>query len=137
MKEVLTLPEMEAAASDFMSTLKAGDVVYMEGDLGAGKTTFVRAAIQYLLGKDEPVPSPTFTLVQTYDICPPIWHCDFYRLDDPEEVLELGLDEAFSTGITFIEWPSKMGNVYEQQHYTVRILSAKYDEQRVLEIFKV
>lgn len=119
MKRVVTLPELEAAAAEFVRTLKVGDVVHMEGDLGAGKTTFVRAAIQALLGVDESVPSPTFTLVQTYDTDPPIWHCDFYRLDTPEDVLELGLEEAFARGIIFIEWPSKMGGaLFEEALYS-------------------
>ena len=120
-EKIASLSELESLASDFVRTLKQGDVVYMMGDLGAGKTTFVRAAIQSLLGHDETVPSPTFTLVQTYDSTPPIWHYDLYRLNDPEEVLELGMDEAFDQGITFIEWPQNMGNVYTPQHYRVSL----------------
>jgi tRNA threonylcarbamoyladenosine biosynthesis protein TsaE len=133
-EKTVSLSELESLASDFVRTLKQGDVVYMMGDLGAGKTTFVRAAIQSLLGYDEAVPSPTFTLVQTYDSTPLIWHYDLYRINDPEEVLELGLDEAFNQGITFIEWPQNMGNVYTPKHYRVSLETTSNTEQRSITI---
>jgi tRNA threonylcarbamoyl adenosine modification protein YjeE len=128
----VSLPELESLAAEFIRTLKKGDVVYMMGDLGAGKTTFVRAAIQSLLGQDEAVPSPTFTLVQTYDSAPPIWHYDLYRINDPEEVLELGMDEAFNQGITFIEWPQNMGNVYTPKHFLVTLENTQSSELRYI-----
>jgi tRNA threonylcarbamoyladenosine biosynthesis protein TsaE len=133
-EKTVSLSELESLASDFVRTLKQGDVVYMMGDLGAGKTTFVRAAIQSLLGYDEAVPSPTFTLVQTYDSTPLIWHYDLYRINDPEEVLELGLDEAFNQGITFIEWPQNMGNVYTPKHYRVSLETTANTERRSITI---
>lgn len=133
-EQIVTLPELEALAAMFVATLKKGDVVYMQGDLGAGKTTFVRSAIQSTLGKDEFVPSPTFTLVQTYEADPSIWHYDLYRLQDPEEVLELGMDEAFQSGITFIEWPTRMGNVYTSRHYVVDIQSTDQEDLRKVAI---
>lgn len=133
-EKIVSLSELESMASELVRTLKKSDVVYLIGDLGAGKTTFVRAAIQSLLGNHEPVPSPTFTLVQTYDTYIPIWHYDLYRINDPEEVLELGLDEAFSQGITFIEWPQQMGNVYAPNHYTVKIDTTQASEQRKVTI---
>lgn len=132
--KIVSLSELESMAAEFVSTLKKGDVVFMMGDLGAGKTTFVRSAIQSLLGNNEPVPSPTFTLVQTYDSQPPIWHYDLYRINDPEEVLELGMDEAISQGITFIEWPQQMGNVYTPKHYTVKLDAAIDTDQRRISV---
>ncbi len=132
--KIVSLSELESLAAEFVSTLKKGDVVFMMGDLGAGKTTFVRSAIQSLLGNNEPIPSPTFTLVQTYDAITPIWHYDLYRINDPEEVLELGMDEAFSQGITFIEWPQQMGNVYTPKHYTVKLDAAIDADQRRISI---
>ena len=103
----------EAALVDFGSRLApyllAGDVLALTGDLGAGKTTFSRGVIQSLLG-DVEVPSPTYTLVQTYE-CPnyELWHCDLYRLEAPADVLELGLVDMEEDIVSLIEWPDKMG----------------------------
>lgn len=132
--KTISLSELESLAVEFVRTLIKGDVVYMVGDLGAGKTTFVRAAIQSLLAQDEAVPSPTFTLVQTYDSIPPIWHYDLYRINDPEEVLELGMDEAFNHGITFIEWPQHMAKVYKPKHYRVTLETTSNPEHRSITI---
>lgn len=93
--------------------LRAGDCLLLNGPIGAGKTHFARAVIQTRLaaaGRLEDVPSPTFTLVQTYDdgICD-IWHADLYRLSNADEVMELGLDDALSDAITLIEWPDRLG----------------------------
>ncbi len=76
----------------------------LDGPVGAGKTTLARAAILSILPEPEDVPSPTFTLVQTYDTTRgPLWHCDLYRLSSVLEIEELGLEEAFETAITLIE----------------------------------
>ena len=89
--------------------LRAGDAVCLWGTLGAGKTTLARALIRALTRPDEEVPSPTFTLVQTYDGPDfPIAHFDLYRLKGPEEVRELGLDEALDEGAALIEWPERL-----------------------------
>ncbi|MGO4906871.1 tRNA (adenosine(37)-N6)-threonylcarbamoyltransferase complex ATPase subunit type 1 TsaE [Pseudorhodobacter sp. W20_MBD10_FR17] len=90
--------------------LQAGDTVLLRGGIGAGKTHLSRAFIQAKLGRAEDVPSPTFTLVQTYDAedCE-IWHADLYRLSHPDEVLELGLEAALEHGICLIEWPDRLG----------------------------
>lgn len=89
-----------------------GDTVLLSGGIGAGKTHLTRAFIQAKLGRVEDVPSPTFTLVQTYDAkdCE-IWHADLYRLSHPDEVLELGLEAAFETAICFVEWPDRLGDL--------------------------
>jgi tRNA threonylcarbamoyl adenosine modification protein YjeE len=89
--------------------LTAGDVVLLEGPIGAGKTQFCRALIRARLGYEEDVPSPTFTLVQTYEADVEIWHADLYRLTHPDEVLELGLEEAFEQAICLVEWPERLG----------------------------
>ena len=108
----LHLPDEAATVSfaeDVASCLAPGDVVALSGGLGAGKTTFARALIRAVA--DDPrldVPSPTFTLVQTYEAGRlPIAHFDLYRLSGPEEIDEIGLDEALATGAALIEWPDR------------------------------
>lgn len=87
-----------------------GDVILLSGPVGAGKSHLARAFIRARLGREEDVPSPTFTLVQTYgDPAGDLWHADLYRLSHPDEVIELGLDEAFESAICLIEWPDRLG----------------------------
>ena len=93
----------------FAARLQAGDCLLLEGQIGAGKSHFARAFIQARLGRAEDVPSPTFTLVQSYQADVEIWHADLYRLSHPDEVLELGLDEALDSAICLIEWPDRLG----------------------------
>lgn len=89
--------------------LRAGDFVALHGDLGAGKTTLTRGLIQTLLGAQEDVPSPTYTLVQIYEAPDfPVWHFDLYRLEDPEGIVELGWDETIE-GAALVEWPERAG----------------------------
>lgn len=116
-KAVCQFSSRDAAATTALAErmadhLRAGDVLLLSGDLGAGKTHFARSLIQHLLAADglsEDVPSPTFTLVQTYATkVVEIWHADLYRLTDPQELWELGLDEAFETAISLIEWPERL-----------------------------
>lgn len=104
-----TPEDTDAAAAALAGALRQGDVVLMSGELGAGKTAFARAAIRARLGFAEDVPSPTFTLVQTYEAAPPIWHADLYRLSDPDETIELGLLDAMDEAIVLIEWPDRLG----------------------------
>lgn len=106
----------------FADRLRAGDVVALEGPIGAGKTHFSRALIRARLGYDEDVPSPTFTLIQTYEADVEIWHADLYRLTHPDEVLELGLDEAFRTAICLIEWPERMGDALPADAIRLRLV---------------
>lgn len=88
--------------------LEKGDCVILSGALGAGKTCLARGLIQSLAGEKENVPSPTFTLVQTYETTPPIWHIDLYRIDSTDEITELGILDAFQDAALLIEWADKI-----------------------------
>ena len=101
--------------------LKAGDVVRLEGDLGAGKSTLARAIIAALAGIEE-TPSPTFTLVETYETAHfALWHFDLYRLDAAADVWELGLEEALDGGVVLIEWPERADAILPDDALTVRL----------------
>ncbi len=107
----LTTPEDTTALAGALAPLLArGDTVLLDGPLGAGKSHFARGIIAPLLLEPEDIPSPTFTLVQTYDTgSGPLWHADLYRITGPEEAEELGLAEAFETAICLVEWPERLG----------------------------
>lgn len=105
-----------ALAEAIAPILRPGDTLLLSGEIGAGKSAFARAVIRALANAQIEVPSPTFTLVQTYDLSVgDIWHCDLYRLTHPDEALELGLDEAFETAICLIEWPDRLGSDAPEQ----------------------
>lgn len=106
----LTEDELVSFGSTLAGTLAPGDVVLLQGQVGAGKTSLARSIIQAMLVEAEDIPSPTFTLVQTYDTHHgPLWHVDLYRLTSISEIEELGLFEAFDTAICLVEWPELLG----------------------------
>jgi tRNA threonylcarbamoyladenosine biosynthesis protein TsaE len=115
--------EMEAMAAAIAPLAIAGDVFALWGGLGCGKTVFARGFIRELTAKDEEIPSPTFTLVQTYSahrhLRAPIYHFDLFRLCTPDEAIELGIEDAFSVGITLIEWPDRIGSYLPDEHLDV------------------
>ena len=142
--------ETRAFAEHLAPSLRPGDTILLAGGLGAGKSHFARSVIQARLadaGLTEDVPSPTFTLVQTYhDRRCEIWHADLYRLNDVTEMFELGLQEAFETAICLVEWPDRLDDLAPAGALTLtfemtdqsgeRIATASYASgrwQRVLE----
>jgi tRNA threonylcarbamoyladenosine biosynthesis protein TsaE len=101
--------------------LRAGDTIALEGDLGAGKTTLARAILR-ALGVSGEVPSPSFTLVQHYDAPHlKVAHCDFYRIEDPAEVDELGLEDAVNEGALLVEWPERAPGRVARDALRIRI----------------
>lgn len=108
--ELPTEADTRALGVRLAGLLRAGDSVLLHGPIGAGKSHLARALIQARLGRAEDVPSPTFTLVQVYEAeGAELWHADLYRLTHPDEVWELGLDEAFARAICLVEWPDRLG----------------------------
>jgi tRNA threonylcarbamoyl adenosine modification protein YjeE len=109
----LPLPDLAATeklARELAPLLRAGDMIALQGPLGAGKTTFARALL-HALGIAGEVPSPTFTLLQTYDTPRfPIAHFDLYRLKSPDELDELGWDDLLAENAALVEWPERAGN---------------------------
>jgi tRNA threonylcarbamoyladenosine biosynthesis protein TsaE len=112
--DLLDLAAMEAFGARIAARLRAGDVVALSGPLGSGKTTLARAIIA-ALGHQGEVPSPTFTIVETYDLDPPLVHADFYRLESPREAEELGLDDYREGAALIAEWPERAGGFSHEQ----------------------
>ena len=137
-KLILSSPDETAALAEWLAPLLvAGDVVLLDGPIGAGKSHFCRALIQARLAAEdmhEDVPSPTFTLVQVYDLTDvSIWHADLYRLSSPQQAQELGLEEAFAEAITLIEWPDRLGEMVPKTALTLHITPLVDSDAREVE----
>ena len=125
--------ETKALALRIRENLQNGDIVLLKGEIGAGKSHFARSLIQAAMDKVEEVPSPTFTLVQTYDtVVGSIWHADLYRLNDQSEVFELGLIDAFGNDIVLIEWPDRLGYLEPQDALTIELVILENDKREVI-----
>lgn len=136
--QIIAKNEQDTAnfAGKIASNAKEGDIYCLHGNLGAGKTSFSRAFIQSLTSDTTEVPSPTFTLVQTYDTQNfSIWHFDLYRLEEPEEVYELGWEEALSDNVLLIEWPEKAETLIPNTAHHIYI-TIDDDETRTIRIEK-
>lgn len=122
----IVLPDEEATArlaGRLAGLLAPGDAVALRGDLGSGKTALVRALVRSALGDPAAeVPSPTFTLVQTYELpMGTLWHFDLYRVEAPEDAIELGWEEARAGGIAMIEWPDRLGGLLPAERLDLRL----------------
>lgn len=119
-----SLDDTENLAKVIAPQLDAGDVILLGGPIGAGKSVFARALILSLLAEPEDIPSPTFTLVQTYTTPEfDIWHSDLYRLSTPFEAQELGLEDAFDTALCLVEWPDRLGSLIPTDALTLSLES--------------
>lgn len=118
-----------ALAADVAALIGPGDLVTLSGDLGSGKTTFARALIRFLAGApDLEVPSPTFVLMQLYESERfPIVHADFFRIEKPEEILELGWEEACEGALVIVEWPGRAGDLLKPDRLDIGL---KLDQSR-------
>ncbi|MBM3517834.1 MAG: tRNA (adenosine(37)-N6)-threonylcarbamoyltransferase complex ATPase subunit type 1 TsaE [Alphaproteobacteria bacterium] len=107
-----TLVATAALAKALARCVRPGDIIGLSGPLGSGKTTFARFFVSARGGEREEVPSPTFSLVQLYELPGgTIWHFDLFRLSRPEEAYELGIEDAFDEGISVIEWSERLGRL--------------------------
>lgn len=127
--------ETEDVAASISRYFSAGDVIALHGDLGAGKTCFVRGLVKGL-GSDDLVNSPTFTLVNHYDATIPVYHFDVYRLSDAMEIEDLDLDEyLYNQGITVIEWAEKASALLPPDHWSITI-AIEHEDERTIKIEK-
>ena len=130
--------ETRAFAREFGRLLKPGDTILLSGEIGSGKSFLSRAIIQNMMlehGEVEDVPSPTFTLVQTYQIGDTeVWHSDLYRLSDVSEIEELGLFDAFETGISLIEWPDRLGPLAPESALLIELAAGTGENERALNL---
>ncbi len=132
--------ETAALAQKLAPQLAAGDVILLNGTLGAGKTAFARALIRALCrDADTVVPSPTFTLVQHYETPDgmAIHHYDLYRLPETEaedEIIEIGLEESLSDALTLIEWPERLGYLTPKNRVEITLKHGHNENERIAEI---
>ncbi|KMW58922.1 TsaE protein [Candidatus Rhodobacter oscarellae] len=137
-RRVTSAQETTDIAQRLAPLLGNGDTILLSGDLGAGKSHFARSLIQArmaAMGAIEDVPSPTFTLVQSYalpDI--EIWHADLYRLSDPDEVLDLGLEDALMTALCLIEWPDRLDPALVKGAATLELRMTEHPGERDMRV---
>ncbi len=128
-QQIYTNSEEETAAFSAQFSLQGIDnnIIFLNGDLGAGKTVFARSFIRnFAKNPDLDVPSPTFSLVQTYESAQgEIWHFDLYRMENPEDIYELGWEEALQGQIVIVEWPQRLGHLTPAEYLDIRISNVK------------
>lgn len=128
--------DTQKIAYDFAGSLKEGDVICMYGDMGVGKTAFVQGLAKGL-GINEPITSPTFTIVNEYYGRLTLYHFDVYRIADPDEMYEIGYEEyVYGSGVSVIEWPQLIDDILPDKHYNVTIEKNynEHDDYRLIKI---
>ena len=130
----LSSPDHTAEAARHLATmLQPGDVVLVNGPVGAGKSHFCRSVIAPLLIEPEDIPSPTFTLVQSYDTRNgTLWHSDLYRVTSTQEIEELGLIDAFQDAICLVEWPDRLGELAPTDALSIKLSNGPDENSRTL-----
>ena len=122
-----------ALGASLWPVCRTGDILALWGDLGVGKTCFARGLIRAATQDTEDVPSPTFTLVQSYESDQAdIYHFDMYRIEDPEDIVELGVEDAFAEGTSLIEWPGNMGGWLPERRLDITLLPHDQNAGRVV-----
>lgn len=124
-------------AAALAALLRPGDVIGLSGELGTGKTELARALISALAGAPLEVPSPSFTLVQRYELSPfALWHADLYRLSGSDELAELGLEEVLEEGVLVVEWPERAGTElpYDRLDLLLSFAQGLGEQARILEL---
>jgi tRNA threonylcarbamoyladenosine biosynthesis protein TsaE len=131
--------ETSIVAQEFAATLRPRDIVLLNGDLGLGKSVFSRSVIRALMNNENiDVPSPTFTLVQTYDTPQgDVYHFDLYRLKTPEELYEIGWEDALHSGIILVEWPERLGFLKPKHYIQIDIKSGASSDSRFITIQRI
>ena len=131
MEEFISNNEKETLefANNFAKTLNSGDIILLDGDLGAGKTVFSKGIVSALSGGKLTAVSPTFVIVNVYDCEVPVYHFDLYRIEDEKELNAIGYEEYFyGDGICLIEWPIRAKNIFPS--YVVKVYIEKIDDNR-------
>lgn len=128
-----SVQETEDFARKFAAGVTAPRVICLRGDLGAGKTAFVRGFAR-AFGIERGVSSPTFTLMHRYDGSLSLKHYDLYRLSDPEELLDIGFEEETESGISLIEWPDGFEELMPPDPVNITITRGDGDDQRIIEV---
>lgn len=142
MQTIITKSENETkiAARAVARQLEPTDIILLNGNLGAGKSVFARALIRTLSNDDAlEVPSPTFTVVQTYDTdYAPIWHFDLYRIKSPEDIYELGWEDAAGNALVIIEWPERLAHLKPVNYIDIHITASDTEQNtRTIQIQKI
>ncbi len=131
--EIITSTEAESAqaASQLAGRLAFGAIVLLNGGMGAGKSVFARGIVQ-ALGYDGVVTSPTFTLMNEYPTVPPVYHFDLYRLEQPEQLYDIGYEEyVYGDGVALIEWSQNMEYLLPENYIEVRIEKLSPTSRRI------
>ena len=120
-------------AKNFAETLKIGDIILLDGDLGAGKTVFSKGVVSKLSNDEITAVSPTFVIVNVYNTSPPVYHFDLYRIGDESELDAIGAYEYFyGNGICLVEWPSRALDVFPENAIKVNIEKINDNERKII-----